>query len=86
VETNVTKNLSTLNGDESASRSGCFTLGIRALGTYWIGGWMHPRGSLDAVSKNRKISALTGSRSPVVKPLALSLYRLSRHSSCASTM
>jgi hypothetical protein len=41
---------SALNGGEwSASRRGRFTPGVRASSTHWIGGWVGPRGGLDAV-------------------------------------
>jgi hypothetical protein len=36
-------------GEWSASRRGLFTPRERALGTHWIGGWVGPRGGLDAV-------------------------------------
>jgi hypothetical protein len=43
---------SVLDGGEwSASRSGCFTPVERATGTHWIGGWVGPRVSVDAVEK-----------------------------------
>jgi hypothetical protein len=38
-------------GEWSASQPGHFTPGERALGTHWIGGWMHPRTVLDDVEK-----------------------------------
>jgi len=39
-------------GDEwSASRPRHFTPRERAAGTYWIGGWVGPRASLDVVVK-----------------------------------
>jgi hypothetical protein len=47
----------------------------RAPGTHWIGGWVGPRADLNAVA-NRKnpIIAPTGNRTPVVEPVAWSLY------------
>jgi hypothetical protein len=38
-------------GEWSASRPGRFTLGERAPGTHWIGGWMGPRAGLEDVEK-----------------------------------
>jgi hypothetical protein len=46
-------------GEWSASHHGCFTLGERAPGTHWIGGWMDPRASLDDAEK-RKFFTLPG--------------------------
>jgi hypothetical protein len=44
-----------LDGDEwSASRPCRFTPGVGAPGTHWIGGWVDPRGGLDAVAKRKK--------------------------------
>jgi hypothetical protein len=45
---------SALDGGEwSASRSGHFTPRERYPGTHWIGGWVGPRGVLDAVVKRK---------------------------------
>jgi hypothetical protein len=45
---------SALDGGEwSNSRSGCFTPRERIPGTDWIGGWVGPRGVLDAVVKRK---------------------------------
>jgi len=38
-------------GNWSASRPDRFTLRERALGIYWIGGWVDPRAGLDVVLK-----------------------------------
>jgi hypothetical protein len=38
---------------------GRFTLGERAPGTHWIGGWVGPRASLDGAEK-RKFLTLPG--------------------------
>jgi len=38
-------------GERSASRRGRFYPTERASGTHWIGGWLGPRSSLDAVVK-----------------------------------
>jgi hypothetical protein len=46
----------TNGGKWSASCPGSFTPGETALGTLWIGGWVGPRASLNAVEK-RKISS-----------------------------
>jgi hypothetical protein len=41
---------SALDGGEwLALRPGCFTSGLRAPGTYWIGGWVGLRPNPDAV-------------------------------------
>jgi hypothetical protein len=45
-------------GEWSASRPGRFTPGEKAPGTRWIGGWVGPRASLDAVAKKKKIPSL----------------------------
>jgi hypothetical protein len=51
---------STLAGGEwSASRPGRLTLGERAPGTHWIGGWVGPGAGLDNVEK-RKFLILPG--------------------------
>jgi hypothetical protein len=47
---------SALGGSEwAASCPSCFTSGERASDTHWIGGWVGPRASLNAVEQ-RKIS------------------------------
>jgi hypothetical protein len=46
-------------GEWSASRSGRFNPGERARGAHWIGDWVGPRASLNAVHK-RKILPLSG--------------------------
>jgi hypothetical protein len=46
-------------GEWSASRPGRFTVGERAPGTHWIGGWVGPRTSLDDVV-SRKFLTLPG--------------------------
>jgi hypothetical protein len=38
-------------GELSASRPGRFSLGDRAPGTHWIGGWMDPWAGLDDMEK-----------------------------------
>jgi hypothetical protein len=35
------------SGEWLALRFGCFTLGKRASGTRWIGGWVEPRAGLE---------------------------------------
>jgi hypothetical protein len=53
---------SALDGGEwSASRTGRFTLGERAAGIYWIGGWVGLRTGLDDVENNL---APTGTPTP----------------------
>jgi hypothetical protein len=70
---------SALDGGEwSASRSGRFTPRERAPGIHWIGGWVGPRTILDTVVK-RKIPSPRrepNPRTPIVQPVAQSLYRL----------
>jgi hypothetical protein len=40
-----------VGGERSASRTGRFTRGERAHGTFLIGGWVNLRAGLDAVEK-----------------------------------
>jgi len=56
----------------SASHPDCFTPGERVPSTYWIGGWVGLRTSLDAVEK-RKIPSLcqvSPSQIPIIQPVA----------------
>jgi hypothetical protein len=46
-------------GEWPASRPGRFTPGERDSRTYWIGGWVEPRASLDDMEK-RKFLSLAG--------------------------
>jgi hypothetical protein len=47
---------STLDGSEwPASHPGLFTPRERAPDTYWIGGWVGPRASLDAVGRDKTV-------------------------------
>jgi hypothetical protein len=64
-------------GEWSASRPCRFTIGERALVTYWIGGWVSPRACLDNVEK-RKFLTLPGLEfRPLGGPARRqSLYRL----------
>jgi hypothetical protein len=64
-------------GEWSASRLYRFTLGERAPGTHWIGGWVDPRAGLDDMEK-RKILPLPGLElRPLGRPARRqSLYRL----------
>jgi hypothetical protein len=49
--------ISAIDGGEwSASRPGRFTHRERAPGTHWIGGWVGPRATLDAVVKRKILS------------------------------
>jgi hypothetical protein len=64
----------TYGGEWLASCPGRFTSRERALGTYWIGGWVGPRAVLDAVVK-RKIPIPrreSNLRTPIVQPVAQS--------------
>jgi hypothetical protein len=62
-----------LDGSEwSTSRPGRFTPRERAPGTHWIGGWVGPRGVLNAVVK-RKIPSPrqeSDARTPIFQPVA----------------
>jgi hypothetical protein len=69
---------SALDGGEWSVSPPCrFTSGERALGTYWIGGWVSPRASLDEVER-RKFLTLRGLElRPLGRPVrSQSLYRL----------
>jgi hypothetical protein len=75
---------SALDGGEwSASRSSGFTPRERVSDTHWIGGWVGPRAVLDTVVKKKIPSHRRESnpKTPIVKPVAWSLYRLSYHGS-----
>jgi hypothetical protein len=63
--------LALVEGEWSASRPGCFTLGERAPGTHWIGGWVVPRIGLGDVEK-RNFLTLSGLelRSSIFQPVA----------------
>jgi hypothetical protein len=58
-------------------RPGRFTLGEKAPGTHWIGGWVDPRAGLDDVEM-RKLLTLPGLEiRPLGRPAcSQSLYRL----------
>jgi hypothetical protein len=63
---------SALNGGEwSASRPGRFTPRETAPGTHWIGGWMDPKASVDAVVKRKIPSPRRESnpRTPIFQPV-----------------
>jgi hypothetical protein len=66
-----------VGGDWSASLPGRITLGERAPGTYWIGGWVDSRAGLGDVEK-RKFLTLSGLElQPLGHPAcSQSLYRL----------
>jgi hypothetical protein len=49
VQIHVFMNWALYGGKLLASRPGRFTLGGRAPGTHWTGGWMGPGTGLDAV-------------------------------------
>jgi hypothetical protein len=74
-------------GEWSASRPGRFTLGERAPGTHWIGGWVDPRAGLDNV-KNRKFLILPGLElRPLDRPArSQSLYQLRYPGSYSNTL
>jgi len=46
-----------------------FTSGKRATTAHWKGGWMGPRGVLDALEK-KEISCLAGNHSTIPRPTA----------------
>jgi hypothetical protein len=56
-----------VGGEWSVTRPGRFTLGERAPGMHWIGGWVGPRAGLDDVEK-RKFLTLPG---PELRPLCV---------------
>jgi hypothetical protein len=64
---------SVLDGGEwSASRTGRFTPGERALDTHWIGGWVGSRTGVDTVVK-RKIPSPRWKSNPgilIIQPVA----------------
>jgi hypothetical protein len=51
-------------GEWSASRPGRFTRGKRDPGTYWIGGWVGPRTSVDTAVAKRKVACLCRESNP----------------------
>jgi hypothetical protein len=59
-------------GQLSASRPSRFTPRERAPGTHWIGGWVGPGATLDAVVKRNILSPRRESnpRTPIVQPVA----------------
>jgi hypothetical protein len=64
-------------GEWSASRPSCFTLGERAPGTHWRGGWVDPRAGLDDVDKRKFLTLLGLELRPLGCPVrSQSLYRL----------
>jgi hypothetical protein len=67
-----------LVGDEwSASRTGRFTSGEKAPGTYWIGGWVDPRAGLDDVEKRKYLTLPGLELRPLGRPArSQSLHRL----------
>jgi len=46
--------------------------GLSTPGTHWIGGWVGPRASLDAMAKRKKIPIIdpVRNRAPVVQSVA----------------
>jgi len=48
----------------SVSLTGRIIPGKRALGTYWIRGWVGPRSVMDAVAKRKKIPIPAGEIDP----------------------
>jgi hypothetical protein len=62
-------------GEGSASRSGRFTARVSVPGTHLIGGYVAPRAGLDGAAKRKnRTSAPAGNLTPVVQPVAYSLY------------
>jgi hypothetical protein len=68
-----------LDGELSASRSSLFTPKERDPGTHWVGGWVGTRADLEVAVKRKIPSPRRESnpRTPIVQPVAQSLYRLS---------
>jgi hypothetical protein len=64
-------------GEWSASRSGRFTPGERALSTHWIGGWVNPSAGLDRVEKITFLTSPALKLRPLGRPARTSsLYGL----------
>jgi hypothetical protein len=57
-------------GEWSASRPGLFTVGERAPGAHWIGGWVDPRAGLDNVEKILDPTGTWTLTSSVIQPVA----------------
>jgi hypothetical protein len=63
-------NLGTDGGEWSASRLGRFTPREEAPGTHWIGGWVGPITSLDAVVKRKIPRTRRDSNPTIIQPAA----------------
>jgi hypothetical protein len=64
-------------GERSASRPYCFTPEESGSGTYWIGGWVDHRVSLDDVEKRKFLTRPGLELRPLGRPVcSQSLYRL----------
>jgi hypothetical protein len=57
-------------GEWSASRPGRFSPKERAPSTHWIGSWVGPRASLDAVVKKKILSCCEDSNPPIFQLIA----------------
>jgi hypothetical protein len=78
VQINIFLTSALAGGEWWVSRPGRFTLGERALGTHWTGGWVDPTAGLDKVEKRKFLILLwLELRPPVVQPVA------SRYTDCA---
>jgi hypothetical protein len=55
--------------ERSASLPGCLTLGERAPGAHWIGGWVGFKGGLDSTEKKKSLDH-AGNRNPAVQFIA----------------
>jgi hypothetical protein len=74
-------------GDWSASRTGRFISRVRTADIHWIGGWVGPRAGLESVAKKVNcFSASARNWSPVVQPVAHSLYWLSYPGALSSVL
>jgi hypothetical protein len=66
-----------LGGEWSTSGPGRFSPGKRALGIYWIGGWVGPRAGLEDIEKRKFLTLPELERRPLGHPArSQSLYRL----------
>jgi hypothetical protein len=66
-----------VGGEWSVLRPCRFTPGERAPSTYWIGGWVDPRASMDDLEKRKFLPPLGLELRPLGRPAhSQSLYRL----------
>jgi hypothetical protein len=68
VEIQVFLSLELVGDERSASRPGRFTLGEKAPGTHWIGGWVGPRTGLDDERKRKFLTLPGPEHRPLCRP------------------